>query len=688
MSAAITVRTYADAVPAILDFETAGSPGVFRGFESDVIPLNVWNDFAAVNGMTTARNLAIYPEFQVTNTSPFVSTGVEMQTWVWIRLNGVIDDPTAGSSGGGAHEYAAITTGWRIFGMHSPLILPPIPPRFMRQIEVKMLPLGAADTGLGSAVNLHRVRLAYTYDLGIFPLDVLSHERLGDHLILRGEQGKARLLAGSETTGGAQLKASTVADHLELEGATWLALGQVIKSPPFDIDWTTAGANAGNVDGSAAALAAGEQYDTLVVRDNSIDVTLTGYSFIKGDKDAAGSQVPPAPTGPEQEVIGYFARIADADGGGITTIRNFQVHEAGYLTHDATGTAYEVGAHIKAIGGVAHADTGERTDSVTVVGAKSNILVRATGALDNQTTAPDESQLLVGITTEAAGNLTLTQRRSIRRAPNLYQARRRPPITIHANGDDADADGEIWMLGHWKERNAAGALPHTVARPNGYQVWAHCTTLTTIGDLRMSGVRVSVGDWNGGTELDEAAATTEDTRVTLLNQRIWSRVRYAGIGANNPDVTISAPGALVANFESGIGQLWQGNGLPFHVWRMEARVRPLTELATWRFQAYKIPTSGARELLVDTGGLDTLRGTGGTGPTDGEWHTRLLHEDTSAGDMGTTLDATTRASVIDPTEGGAGPRGEGGQGLIAWFSDVEDIGTIYLDLWIHELVIP
>lgn len=637
--------------------------------------IQIHNDQVQAGGFTTATGLLLIPFFRPTQFDPLLASGYEpadAQFLQW-RLTGVIIDPTSGTSGGDPQDYIGFATNFLPAGGRAPAILPNIPPEFGRELELIMFP-----TTSGGPFPLDEIVISLDEGRGIFARDVLDELVEGNVSLHRWQRSRHRIVAGVQPDRAAEVTESpSTANAPVIQHVTFKVNGWPVKAPIVEMSAIS------NTDFNGDGLLTGEQFDVLIVKDPDRDFTATGYTIIKGVKGLAGAQIPPTSSGIDDIVIAFLARRADVDGGGLTDIRNRQRHDDGYLLFDG-GLDATIGERTQLEAGLISVEEGQVPVTTLPMSSRGVITAGPTKVTGSQVgIVPAGLSILGGFETNAT-DVTAVDQRGMDRAPDLYLARR-IPLKWSGRGDDVDMDGRIPLFGRLFEQNASGALPQTLTNAAGYRAYALITGFTTFGSLRFNGFDISTGFHTGG-KLGESSVN-EDHIVDKVDDWVFTRSRFAGTVGNSPDVTITATGGLVANIESGIAEPFQWNGTRFQVGALVIRFVPRSAISTLRFQMLKVPALGSSvETIFNTGSLTQF----GPGSTImwGRWNQRWL-DTTPTGDLCEGLvEEPPPVSVIDPMIGGSGffPWG-GGQGVVAFFDEVLDIGPIEADLYLYQQVI-
>lgn len=641
--------------------------------------VKIWNDLALAGGCTTAKGLLLFPQIRPTALDPFLASGYEFcdaQAMQW-RLTGNVDDPSSGTSGGRPEDYAPVTTTFKPCGGRAFALIPNIPAQFARELELKVR-LNAT----GGPLPIDTLKLALLVDPAIYGLDAYSEEREGNASILRWERSRNAIACGVGYRAAEISESPATANAPLIQHCTWKIAGRPLKTDLIELPALS------NLDGAAVALVAGEEYDAIITKDPDLDFTATGFTVTKGLKAVAGTQIPPAPPGSGEVVIGYVARIADADGGGLGTIRNRQRHDDGRIRVQGAGggVATDVGMAVETITGLVNAEDGEGIVSIPLV-AQRNMILRTPGkVLSTATGLVAPSLSIMGSATGDGVDATEADSRKLGRAPNLYHTRREH-MTWSGNAANADVGGIVPVFGYRRIVNAAGALPQTIAAAAGHRCYARVNGFVAYGPMRFAGVALGLGDWGGGASLSETA-TNEDHYVDKAGDWIVTRARFGGTGANSPDVTVSALGALNCTPETGIIQPFQNHGLMFHVAGVDIRFMPLSNVATLRFRLVKVPARGTVTDIIDTGPLGTFEGAGGTGTVVGSWMTRELREMTDGTPLEGAIEEPDHPAIIDPMVGGSGDQvWDGGEGVFGYFDTLVDIGAMEAVLYWYNLII-
>lgn len=566
----------------------AGWLSLTREVASGWTTYKLWNNRAGTPGGATMRNVTIEAFYRMTALSALTREGEPGSSqWAEGYLTGAIDDPTNGTSGALPGDYAAITTPTIGIGGMSPWVIRDAvwPDQFSRSLALRIYPRGA-----GEADAVNRIYLRVSTDRGVWSLPALQEAREGDGVFVFGGAAFNTVLRGRELEGW-RLKVgqSDLTKILVPEMTLWLNRFEVIhcvafESAAFDL-----------LDGAGVALIAGEDYRILVSRDTtSSSPTSTGFAFTRGLKAATGSALLPAL--PANHIaLGYCTRTFPLGAAlfDFTTIISPEIASV----RKSSGLQISVGSYIATINNGLIADGGSRP-LTTDNGATRYVNYNRSNVWSIDSTAGGAGKRPVARVVAAGGTVTAVQPMVDVRAPNSSLVGRHA-IVDYRDARLLDDENVLYFFGQLARGdtdNLTGATVLDVPDVGGAYVGLRINSYTAGGVATVTGTAVDGA-------LTETGASTETLLVTQQNNPaaadygcpwLWTRTRWWGSGANDPDVVVSADTSLQVNATAYAAHIEDNDGKPFQIRKLRVWYFAMSTLAAFRVYLYKV----AREGLV------------------------------------------------------------------------------------------
>lgn len=657
---------------------TSSLPSAFlvltRGVTTAEFEFDLWNDRTGAGaGTTTMRNVVFEPLYRYTVGGVYSrEVDASLRQWMEINFPGTEQDPTAGTSGGLPGDYATYTTvTWIPMGGDAPFRVPALwPKQFARRFKLRM-----NVKGFGETESISRMVLKVTTNQGVWRLPLFS-DAFVPQVFYAGDADQWNRHVAGRSLFGTRLRGGILdIRSLRIEGATWIVrhgepvMHGTLEQGPFDLN---------AADFLLTGAAGLQEYKVLVTRKHtSTDATTAGFTFTKGNAASTGAAVlPTPPTG--EIVVGEFTR-AWPDMTPLVITTRIQPDLAYAWKNPTTPTlAVRLAARLANINGNAVTDDGY-IETSTVNGTRY-LHVDSAGVPSFDATARGAGKIPVAKVIAAGGDITSIEPLQMRKAPNHAWARWKSYVAT-VRPDMLDGDGEAYVFGRMRG-NLVGVTvnagtPQILQDVAGGHVMVEVLTLAAgpaegalvLGD----GVTECVLDGLGAPSVATETIMVSDETTDTNEKYVWlqSRNRWGGRGAQSPDVTLSAPGALDMTCNVYAACLEQFDMKLVQIRKAVLSFTPQTSLAQLRFRLYKVGRTGI-STIWDT----VLSGFGGTPATPRAF--KAQHTDITVYDAtDVPYDAAPPESKVDPLAG---------EGVFGVVSSIVDIPLLTIRLLVDPMV--